>query len=100
MIKDFFDVFVFFGLIETWDVLKFDNSYTAREFIKINRNMRCIEIGVYKIGDTKIAWLIETWDVLKLAWLILPDLRSKGLIETWDVLKSTYEAALVFYMGD
>ena len=34
----------FSGLIETWDVLKFDNSFTVREFIKINRNMRCIEM--------------------------------------------------------
>ena len=34
---------------------------------KINRNMRCIEIPVELIKILPSIWLIETWDVLKLA---------------------------------
>jgi len=37
-------------------------------FKKINRNMRCIEIGYACIVSVANSGLIETWDVLK--WFI------------------------------
>ena len=44
------------GLIETWDVLKFAPS-TLDDFLcdLINRNMRCIEIGILHGGGKMIA---------------------------------------------
>ena len=55
-----------FGLIETWDVLKF---YTHNHIpIRVNS-------------------LIETWDVLKYLLTGFFTYLFPGLIETWDVLK-------------
>ena len=38
---------IFKGLIETWDVLKFYTSNGGVAALRINRNMGCIEIGLY-----------------------------------------------------
>ena len=55
--------------------------------LQINRNMRCIEI-FYAIGNgVRNLWLIETWDVLKLADSGVLSHWPGRLIETWDVLK-------------
>ena len=56
----------FFGLIETWDVLK------------------CVDINV---KTPNLARLIETWDVLKLPAFFAVIVSVARLIETWDVLK-------------
>jgi len=52
------------GLIETWDVLK--SLYLCRNLIRssINRNMGCIEM-IREIRMISHLGLIETWDVLK-----------------------------------
>ncbi len=39
--------------------------FDSLKSLKINRNMRCIEIKVTKHKKPPINWLIETWDVLK-----------------------------------
>ena len=41
-------------LIETWDVLKYVYDIPTTRYIKINRNMRCIEMNY---TDTKVAEL-------------------------------------------
>ena len=79
-------------LIETWDVLKLTLSVPPPFESMINRNMRCIEISdllrllrsCYQINrnmrciemcfsahkQTAVPRLIETWDVLKLFYLL------------------------------
>ena len=53
------------GLIETWDVLKFESFCSVPTNSAINRNLRCIEILEAGQGIQDGARLIETWDVLK-----------------------------------
>ena len=53
-------------LIETWDVLKLGYNSTKVKKIRINRNMRCIEMHNAAEKQDKKYGLIETWDVLKL----------------------------------
>ena len=53
-------------LIETWDVLKLtDLIQKCTDLAKINRNMRCIEIIFFLPAYIDKYRLIETWDVLK-----------------------------------
>ena len=54
-----------YGLIETWDVLKWKNAELWQELMTINRNMGCIEIARQFHAFTALSRLIETWDVLK-----------------------------------
>mgnify|MGYP003250197951 CR=1 FL=1 len=54
-----------YRLIETWDVLKYPPYNLQSQQFRINRNMRCIEIGHYDIRNLCGHRLIETWDVLK-----------------------------------
>ena len=75
-------------LIETWDVLKCRTSWqNATKILRINRNMRCIEMAVRAVRVAGLVWLIETWDVLKSDFLNGIDNNAERLIETWDVLK-------------
>ena len=54
-----------FSLIETWDVLKYDDvAAWYNSLFPFNRNMGCIEI-VYLLKCQNLICLIETWDVLK-----------------------------------
>ena len=55
------------GLIETWDVLKYNRVITLDTTKLINRNMRCIEIIKNEGVSKNCVGLIETWDVLKLS---------------------------------
>ena len=52
-------------LIETWDVLKWNEKVVNSSRIVINRNMRCIGISVIDSINQNTDRLIETWDVLK-----------------------------------
>ena len=45
-------------------------QYFSGIYNLINRNMRCIEIGLKAASWVKIIRLIETWDVLKLIWIL------------------------------
>ena len=78
-------------LIETWDVLKQFSNDLPVVSDSINRNMRCIEIsetGDYCADEIR---LIETWDVLKFSLRFCHFRLLLRLIETWDVLKSVVE---------
>ena len=55
--------------------------------LRINRNMRCIEIWPNIPSVHAWNWLIETWDVLKLKFVVHGQPARNRLIETWDVLK-------------
>ena len=97
-------------LIETWDVLKYQNLYALMQILfRINRNMRCIEIGMavangfhgveinrnmrcieitQRFGRKKLAAQINRnmrcIEIVKTSMEIASSIR---LIETWDVLK-------------
>ena len=49
--------------------------------------MGCIEINICRRHLLKCPSLIETWDVLKFAFIRLVSFAFVSLIETWDVLK-------------
>ena len=49
--------------------------------------MRCIEIHYRFHAHILLTWLIETWDVLKLKFVVHGQPARNRLIETWDVLK-------------
>ena len=49
----------------TWDVLKYVIDYFNRIINKININMRCIEISIYKDIVSNTKGLTLTWEVLK-----------------------------------
>ncbi len=53
------------GLIETWDVLKWQHKTAYIIIYMINRNMRCIEMMEKTMNCLPLSRLIETWDVLK-----------------------------------
>jgi len=74
-------------LIETWDVLKSGEFTPDDVYVKINRNMGCIEIVIRNRRYFLLGGLIETWDVLKCVQKHSAKLNGNRLIETWDVLK-------------
>ena len=74
-------------LIETWDVLKSSRRPVVPVLIKINRNMRYIEIRQTLRMRPSQPRLIETWDVLKWTYGLTEYDSAVRLIETWDVLK-------------
>ena len=87
-----------FGLIETWDVLKYVFAILCQLYpvwlIETWDVLKCASERFSRRGPHR---LIETWDVLKCyrMWPI-PE-KERGLIETWDVLK--YRGQRRFYVG-
>ena len=76
------------GLTLTWDVLKFvqvDGS--VAQPVRININMRCIEINVMFQAWNELLGLTLTWDVLKFVLIVFQAFDTVGLTLTWDVLK-------------
>ena len=49
----------------TWDVLKLTGKQQFNQLLKININMRCIEIQTNILSKMKWSRLTLTWDVLK-----------------------------------
>ena len=77
----------YFWLIETWDVLKWKNTAINIQELRINRNMRCIEIINMRV-DTQWRYLINrNMRCIEMEQEILWLHRMNRLIETWDVLK-------------
>ena len=55
--------------------------------LKININMRCIEIPVLFCVMLSRSWLTLTWDVLKWKNDVKSGVAASRLTLTWDVLK-------------
>ena len=75
-------------LIETWDVLKFDNAPDINiSTIKINRNMRCIEMKTNGKKSWKKPRINRNMRCIEIRTIWSWRNSGHGLIETWDVLK-------------
>ena len=59
--------------------------------LKININMRCIEIVIMDGLLDRDVWLTLTWDVLKWGRSGRITCRKHGLTLTWDVLKLVFD---------
>ena len=74
-------------LIETWDVLKSMCAPTTPFAFAINRNMRCIEIPIFRDSRSLPCLINRNMRCIEMAFFRYQKEGFYRLIETWDVLK-------------